>query len=498
MKTKGAEAVSKVAAAGRTRAIVSGVIISLSFIITLILGAYLILDHNTRTSRDNVYTMNAQLGKSVDAKLEKLQSISSRVFERKSFVEYDASVYMYNRGDAYEALKLEKEIEDYLGSLSTLDNYNDFFFLYANNQTVGRVSKAANEALGKDMYKKASAWLKNKKSVWITGVDGVYDRLYFVRYINSGTVFVGSMPTDELKTIFPDDPAENLSFALVDDSGEMIYSVNENSILLDAVKRLRNEWADGEPVTVDSVKYAAASINCADSWHVISVTNFSFRNERYLRIFMYCAAIMAGVVIIVFFVGYLLSSSRMPDNMIYRGEYSANNLDRLTGLIMNEALENVIIGKIDSCINGATMVLLLVKIKNYELISENYGESAVDEAMVKVAGVLREFYGKNNTVGKTGENEFAVLADFTDFNLFKAHERMKANIRQLEDELDKLELENERGMIRCALGAAVYPDDSDDYDTLYENAKAALDDSVQMKACKCRFFSDLAKDGDKK
>ena len=118
--------------------------------------------------------------------------------------------------------------------------------------------------------------------------------------------------------------------------------------------------------------------------------------------------------------------------------------------------------------------------------------------MVKVSGVLREFYGKNNTVGKTGENEFAVLADFTDFNLFKAHDRMKANIRQLEEELDKLELENERGMIRCAIGAAIYPDDSDDYDVLYENAKAALDDSAQTRACKCKFFKDIAPQDDKK
>lgn len=496
MKTKGAEAVSKVALAGRKRAIVSGMIISLSFILTLILGAYLILEHNTKTSRDNVYTMNAQLEKSVTAKLEKLQSVSQRVFQRSEFVEHDASVYEH--GNSYEAFKLEKEIEDYLYSLSTIDNYNDFFFLYANNHTVGRVSKSANEAFGKDMYEKVCSCLKNKKSAWVTGLNGDFARIYHVRYINSGTVFVGSMLTDELKTIFPDVQGDNLSFALVDDAGEIIYSTNENGVLLDAIKRLKNEWSDGEPVTIDSLKYAANSMSCGDSWHIISVTNFAARNEKYLRIFLFCAAIMAGVVIIVLFLGYLLSLSKMPDNIIYRGEYAANNLDRLTGLIMNEALENVIIGKIDSCINGATMVLLLVRIKNYQLISENYGESAVGEATVKVADVLREFYGKNNTVGKTGDDEFAVLADFTDFNLFKAHERMKANIRQLEDELDKLELENERGMIRCALGAAIYPDDSDDYDTLYENAMAALDDSAQLKACKCRFFKDISGGSDKK
>lgn len=496
MKTKGAKVVSKIAAARRRTGIASGLIISVSFVVTLFLGAFLILDQNTKMSRENVYSMNSQLSRSVGSKLEKLESVSSRVFQRKNFVEYDASVI--NRADSYEALKMETDISNFLDSLSSVDNYNDFFLLYANNHTVGRVSKVANEVFGKDMYEKVSSYMKNKKSAWITGLDDQYDRLYYVRTINSGTVFVGSMFTSEMKSIFSEETASHLSFILADDSGRVIFSVNGSEVSDDALRKLKNEWSDGEPVTIDSLKYAASSSSCGDSWHVVTVTDFSQRNSRYLRILAYCASIMAGAVIVVFFVGHLLSSSRMPDNIIYRGEYSANNLDKLTGLIMNEALENVIVGKIDSCINGTTMVLMLVSVKNYELISENYGESAVDEAMVKVSGVLREFYGKNNTVGKTGDNEFAVLADFTDFNLFKAHDRMKANIRQLEEELDKLELENERGMIRCAVGAAIYPDDSDDYDMLYEGAKAALEESMQMRACKCRFYKDMNKDGEKK
>ena len=161
-------------------------------------------------------------------------------------------------------------------------------------------------------------------------------------------------------------------------------------------------------------------------------------------------------------------------------------------------MENVIVDKIDRCINGTTMVFMLVSIKNYGLINENYGENAVDEALVKVSAVLREFYGKKNTVGKTGENEFAVLADFTDFDLFKAHDRIKDNIRQLEGELDELELENERGRIMCAVGAAIYPDDSDDYDVLYEQAKISLEDSMKTRACKCRFYKDISKEKEDK
>ena len=496
MKAKDAKAVSKIAAARRKTGVASGIIITVSFIVTLILGAYLILDQNTKASRENVYAMNSQLSRSAASKLEKLESVSSRVFQRKRFVEYDASVY--SKTESFEALKIEKEIEEFFSSLSTVDNYNDFFFLYANNHSVGRVSKASNEAFGKDTYEKVSSFLKNKKSAWVTGLNNDFDRLYYLRYINTGTVFVGSMFTSEMKNIFPEKSADHLSFVLADDNGSVIFSVNRSSITDEALRKIKPEWDDGEPVTVDCLRFATSSDKCGDSWHVITVTDFSSRNARYLRTLLYCSLILLGAVIVVFFVGYLFSSSRMPNNIIYRGDYSADTIDRLTGLIMNEALENVIIGKLDRCINGSTMVLMLVKIKNYELISENYGESTVDEAMVKVSEVLREFYGKNNTIGKTGENEFAVLADFTDFNLFKAHERMRSNVRQLEEELDKLELENERGLIRCAVGAAIYPDDSDDYDILYDNAKQALEDSAQIRACKCRFYKDLSQDKGKK
>lgn len=496
MKAKKAKAVSMVAAARRKTGIASGIIITVSFIAALLLGAFLILDQNTKASRENVYAMNCQLSRSAASKLEKLESVSSRIFQRKRFVEYDASVY--SKGESFEALKIEKEIDSFFSSLSSVDNYNDFFFLYANNHTVGRVSKASNEAFGKDTYEKVSSFLKNRKSGWVTGLGGDFDRLYYLRYINTGTVFVASLFTSEMKNIFPEATADHLSFLLADDNGSVIFSINRSSVTDEALRKLKPEWDDGEPVTVDSLRFAASSDKCGDNWHVITVSDFSSRNFRYLRILIYCAGILVFAVIVVFFVGYLFSSSRMPGNIIYRGDYSADTIDRLTGLIMNEALENVIIGKLDRCINGSTMVLMLIKVKNYELISENYGESTVDEAMVKVSGVLREFYGKSNTIGKTGENEFAVLADFTDFNLFKAHERMRSNIRQLEEELDKLELENERGMIRCAVGAAIYPDDSDDYDTLYDNAKEALEDSSQIRACKCRFYKDLSQDSNKK
>ncbi|WP_028505003.1 diguanylate cyclase [Ruminococcus sp. FC2018] len=497
MKSNKAKAVSAVASARRRTGIISGTIIILAFVAAVIVAVYFVLDQNTSISRQNVYTMNSQLSNGIQSRLEKMEEVTTRVIQSESYKNFEESVYKGNSRN-YD-IRMENELKEFMLYMSTTDNYNDFFLLYDDNHTVGRVSNATNSSFENDIYSKLSGYLKDQQKLWLTGVKGDYDRLYFVRRLNSGTILAGSIFTNALKSVFPENDAKHLSFILVDDGGNEIFSVNRSSVTDEAVKNLKAVWSDGEPVAVDSLKYAASSARCANNWHIISVSDFSSRNSRYLRILIYCTSILGVAVVIVFFVGLLLSSSKMPDNIIYRGHYSTESIDKLTGLIMNEALENVIVEKIDRCINGTTMVLMLVSIKNYDLINENYGENAVDEALVKVSGVLREFYGKKNTVGKTGENEFAVLADFTDFDLFKAHDRIKDNARQLEGELDKLELENERGIIMCAVGAAIYPDDNDDYDVLYEQAKTALEDSMKTRACKCRFYKDLPKEkqGDK-
>lgn len=497
MKEKTAKDNAGVITARKRTGVVGIVILAIAFVITVVLAAVMIINQNNRMSRDNTNTMNSQLTRSVQNRLKKLEDITTRVFQMRDYVKYNAADE--SRTNEYEALKKEKEISEFLVYMSTADNYNDFCFLYSNNHVVGRISKTTNEMLGSDAYNSADTYLKGRNSLWLTGVNNDFSRLYYLHRVSDSAVFIGSMFTESISDVFPEAPAKHLSFVLTDNNGNVIFSVNNTDTAQEALKTLKSEWSDSEPVTVDCLRYAASSSRCAENWHVISVSDFSGRNARYLRILVYCSVILVAALAAVLFTSVVYASSKMPDNIIYREQYKAKSVDRLTGLMMNEALENAIVDRIDRCINGTTMVLLLVKIKNYELISENYGEKAVEEALVKVADALKEHYAEKNTVGRTGENEFAVLADFTDFNLFKAYEKIRDNAKQLEAALDKLELDNERGMITCAVGASVYPDDNDDYDVLCENARAALEESAKARICKCVFYKDMKdKEAEKK
>lgn len=152
---------------------------------------------------------------------------------------------------------------------------------------------------------------------------------------------------------------------------------------------------------------------------------------------------------------------------------SSQTVDPVTGLSNAETAENLIIDKIERCKTGSTIMLALVSLENYQLIKENYGRSGTEEALVKTANALTEFYGEENIVGKTSENEFIIFADFTEYDLFAVHNKIKSSLKELEITLADVCLDNNRGAVKYSVGAAIYPDNSSDYDELYDFAKQA-------------------------
>jgi len=212
--------------------------------------------------------------------------------------------------------------------------------------------------------------------------------------------------------------------------------------------------------------------------NVITVKDLSGISSEHQNTLMVCGGILVCAVIILI-IAYLLilpSDSRAEKS-------SPEKVDKLTGLHSSEAVENLIADKIETCISGSTIMLALVSIENYRLINENYGRAGINEALLTVSHTLTEMFGdfedenSGNIVGKTDMNEFVIFADFTEYDLFKAHDRLKESLRALDAKLKQCELSSDRGMIKCAVGAAIYPDSSTDYDELYECAHNALEES---------------------
>ena len=437
-------------------------------------NCYKFYDEQTASSRQLVSTLNLQLQKGVDNYLRKLEDTGKILFSHNDYIEYNAAA---SKGDKYVSLQLENEMSDFLVSLSTMDNYSDFGIVYSNNHTVGRINDGTIDLYGTDLYKSLCSSLGDRKTCWTTGYNGNYKRLYYLRRVNDNAVLAASIYTDELTGVFVANvQLENVKVMLTDNSKHIIYSSSASitGVLDDEYSK---DWTDEAGFTVVDTRYIESVNTCGSDWHIVSVLDLNEQILMYKKIGVVSFAIlMAGILIIISFVFLAVAGQKEPEKSPYFSKMET--VDGLTGLCNAETAENLIAEKIETCITGSTIMLALVCIKNFDLIEENYGITGKNEALLTVSALLKDFYGEKNIVGKTGENEFEVFADFTEYDLFKAHDKLKNSLKALDERLSECQLSSGRGYIKCCVGAAVYPDSSSDYDELYECAKTSLQKSV--------------------
>lgn len=423
-----------------------------------------------------VSSMNLQMRENVDSYLNKLEDTSKILFSQADYMKYDATAAVK---DNYQVLKMEEKINDYLTSLSLIDNYSDFGIIYRNNHTVGIVSDGTMNLYGADPFSSIEECIGDNRTIWYAGYKGDRKKLYYFRRVNNNSIFVSSFYMTGFKSIFPDSAQlKNVSVILVDNTRRIVFSTDDKSGEIDS--KYSNAFSDNDNCTVVGSDFiASVSSGIGNDWQLITSMDLNPLIHNFKQIAVVCVGICIFLIIMFFFLSFLAISGSSADGKNVNSTVKPDSIDELTGLSNAENAENLIADKIETCITGSTIMLALVSIKNYKLINDNYGISAVNEALIKTSRLLSDIYGENNIVGKTGENEFAIFADFTEYDLFKAHNNLKNNLELLENRLSGCELDNNRGMIKYGIGAAIYPDCGFDYDELYEIAKSALKESIE-------------------
>ena len=201
--------------------------------------------------------------------------------------------------------------------------------------------------------------------------------------------------------------------------------------------------------------------------------------RHYVRTGLKCFGILILFAFILVSVSAASASNNDPDNDPKFGKYP--KVDENTGLFTAEYTENSIMDKMETCISGSTIAFVIVKITNLELIRLNYGDDIVAEAERKVAKMLEEDHKSGDVCGILSEGEFVMFTDHTDFDLVKAYSSVRSAIKELNDKLKDCCLDSDRGYIKCAVGAAVYPESSDDYDELLDMAEKACDEAANSE-----------------
>lgn len=119
---------------------------------------------------------------------------------------------------------------------------------------------------------------------------------------------------------------------------------------------------------------------------------------------------------------------------------------------------------------GEKFAVIILDINEFKLVNDQYGHSAGDKVLIAVAKRLKDAVRESDFAGRLGGDEFFVLARHldTDVPLDQLVDRIRHQLN------GKITLSGDEIDIKVSIGAAVYPADGDNTDSLLGAADAGM------------------------
>ena len=416
-----------------------------------------------------------QAASGLDMQLAKLEDASVTLMADSEYTDFDAADF--STMSEYDMTRRLSELKNKVTGLSLIDNYCDFTLLYRNDAAAGKLSEGSRELLGDDdgkIYPVLTDMLGEKRRIWVTGIDGNFNKVFYICRANEHTLFVGGFYTDELRYMLTDaELKDKVSMLLEDGDGNVIMSVSNSEGTLEPEEGEGGSYA----VITDTAVQVCRTLD--NGWKIVLIKDMTAIYEFYKKLALEVAVLMV-LTMAVLTVMYVV---RTKDEQSLGGSPMLTpEVDMLTGITNAEEAENTIADRLETCAAGSTYMLALVKIVNMEELGKRYGRAGYNGSIIKTYRGLAEFFGTDdptseNIVGRIGEGKFIVMANFTQYDLFKANDALKDSLVKLSEHMNSVMLANQGDMQIC-IGAAVFPHSSGDYDELYDMAEKALEDAV--------------------
>ena len=447
---------------------------------------------------DLTYSLNVQMKLNINTYLSKLESISTLVFGMEEAVSYYSSP---DNADQYEALNTEKLISDKLYDLCIMENYVDFFIVYSDDHTVGKVSNGTTKLFGDDLYNDMAQTVTRKRTGdgWSTGYNDDFRRIYYVKHINDNALLVASFYTSELETVFvrPDDMRDTAVRLVNEDHYIMYSSENEETgskLPADILDRIGGSTSasfmdDDYLITVNT---------CADSWYVIcSAPTQIILAERNIVI-RYTIIITVVTSVVAMILGTLLSIYvTNPVNQIVTKLNTQANIDRLTGIYNKLSFEENAEYMLKNAGEGERHAVILLDVDNFKGVNDELGHAYGDKVLADIGNILRITFNSSDCLGRIGGDEFGVLLNIPANRQKEYMTLINEKCRALCGEFHN----NYTGSsgdykISASIGAAVFPDDGKNFAELYRCADAALYSSKHKGKDTFTIYSDVREEGD--
>lgn len=144
--------------------------------------------------------------------------------------------------------------------------------------------------------------------------------------------------------------------------------------------------------------------------------------------------------------------------------------DAGTDLLNKKAITNYARKLIDKRV-GHKVTIAIIDINDFKSVNDTYGHMFGDEVLRDVAGILKKTVGRNGLCGRIGGDEMFIVMEHLEDD-----ESIRTVFRTIKNNVSWLYHNDPRNInkITCSIGAASYPDDAKDLDTLFSIADKML------------------------
>lgn len=146
-------------------------------------------------------------------------------------------------------------------------------------------------------------------------------------------------------------------------------------------------------------------------------------------------------------------------------------LDALTGLpnrvLLNDRLQQAIV---HADRNRGCCALMFVDLDGFKGVNDTHGHQVGDELLKSVAGRLTRCLRREDTVARTGGDEFIIVLG----GLGKGRFLAEVGAKITREMVHPFDIQGRELSISCSIGISVYPDDGDRLELLLRNADVAM------------------------
>jgi len=420
---------------------------------------------------------SSQLELNINSYLNSIEGNVALMFADEEAQNYDSSTTTL---DDYEKIKIESAITNRISDLGTLENYGDFCVLYANDNTVGWKSKTTQNMYSDGgMYEDMCSYITNDKTNdgWAFGVQGNYDRMYYVKRYNPNALIIASFYTRELGRTFEyPDELKGMIVRLIDTNGYIVYSSESSEIGTELTSEDKQLFEKGVGVSGFINNQIINTGYCNNGWMVMcKISRDEIMGE--LEALQSQAMIICLVVILVvcLIIGIGARSLSKPMDGYVDDLSEKAMVDMLSGVMNRRAFEE----QVKSFLATGTYpeaAFVMFDVDNFKLINDNLGHDKGDDVIARMGRMLDGALTQNSeyeaTVGRLGGDEFAAYIRFNSIENGADVTKIMDGILELfsttfAEEKDKLP-------ISLSAGVAMFSQVGEDYICLYNAADNAL------------------------